>query len=71
MHMNNYSEFVKLSEFGVKISNFVLIRSSNSGRKIPFDPDYVNIQLLMHDNFSMKFRECYLLSVSYNMHIYL
>ena len=55
----------------MKISIFVIIRGSNSGREIPFDPDYVNIQLLMLDNFFMKFRECYLLSVSYNMHIYL
>ena len=57
--------------FGVKISIFVIIRGSNSGREIRFDHDYVNIQLLMLDNFSMTFTECYLLSVSYNMHIYL
>ena len=51
MHMNiNFQNF--RITFGVKISIFVIIRGSNSGRGILFDPYYVNIPLLMFDIFS-------------------
>jgi hypothetical protein len=61
MHINNYTlnllNFQNFRiTFGVKISIFVIIRGGNEGREIPFDLYYVNIQLFMFNNFSIKFR---------------
>jgi hypothetical protein len=74
MDTNNYSKSVNFQNFrmtlGVKICIFIIIRGNNSGCEIHFD-HYVHKQLLLFNNFSIKFRACYLLNVLCNIHIYL